>query len=76
MTKPTTPNPWGLTARQCEVIALIVAGNSAKTAARVLGLSFHSVEKHMHLGEQMGVHSVVQAALNWDRHHRPFKDSP
>ena len=59
-----------LSARQAEVLRLIVAGNSNKEIARRLGLSEHTVKIHASaLYRAIGVRNRVAAAVFAEDHH-------
>lgn len=68
---PEIPNPWGLSALQCEVLRLKVLGLDSIEIGERLCISFKTVATHLsRLKERMGVDSPMQAALLWDRHFR------
>ena len=52
----------GLTARECEILALLASGQSNKELARTLGISPNTVKTHLaRLYEKLGVQKRVQA---------------
>ena len=52
----------GLTARECELLALLASGQSAKELARTLGISPNTVKTHLaSLYEKLDVQKRVQA---------------
>lgn len=60
--------PPDLTARQAQVMDLVVDGLSDAQIAKRLGLSESTIGKHLeHIYARTGSHSRVQAALLWDR---------
>lgn len=64
---PPPGAPHGLSARELDVLRLLVDGHSYKTAARALGLSIDTIRFHVrHVYEKLHVHSkseAVRAAL-------------
>ncbi len=59
-----TPGPSGLTARECEVLALLAVGEPNKAIARRLGISPKTVGNHVeHVYAKLGVGSRAGAAL-------------
>lgn len=67
MAQQVTADPCLLTARQAELLQLIVDGKSTKQAARELGITTKTVHNHLHviytkLQTQTLTHAVVQAA--------------
>jgi DNA-binding CsgD family transcriptional regulator len=68
LTKANAKNPFGLTHRQCEIMACLLKTGSYVEIARDLGISSASVAGHMsEIMEKMGVGNRVLAALAWDR---------
>ena len=64
-------NPWGLPSMPCRILVLIVSGKTRKQAANELRISVKTVDTHMERAKQrMGVHTLLQAALKFDRHYR------
>jgi DNA-binding CsgD family transcriptional regulator len=64
-----SPNLAGLTAREVEVLGLLAAGRSTKDIARLLGLSPHTVERHVeNIYAKTGARGRVEAAAFAHRH--------
>ena len=63
---PTVESEFGtrlasLSAREREVMDLVVAGQSSKSVARALGISYRTVEQHRnHIFDKLGVQSVAE----------------
>jgi FixJ family two-component response regulator len=50
-----------LSARERQVMDLVVAGQSSKSVARVLGISYRTVEQHRnHIFDKLGIQSVAE----------------
>jgi two-component system, NarL family, nitrate/nitrite response regulator NarL len=61
-TRRLEPHPHGLTARECEVLAGLVRGESTKTLARRLSVSPATARTHVqNVLAKLGVHSRLQA---------------
>jgi len=55
---------FGLTAREVQVIALIVAGYTNKDLARQLGISEHTVKHHLtNVFDKLGVSNRLELVL-------------
>jgi DNA-binding CsgD family transcriptional regulator len=68
---PQVETPWGLTPMECEVLRRVVLGEQSKEIGAALGRSHKTVDVHCErLKKKMGVRSLLQAALLWDRHFR------
>ena len=64
-------NPWGLSAREAEAMTAVIQHGRAKTAARAMGISHRTTEVYFcNIRKKMGVSSLVQAAVVWDRYLR------
>lgn len=64
-------NPWNLCEREAEAMTAVIEHGRAKTAARAMGISHRTVEIYTTAArKKMGVSSLVQAAVKWDRHLR------
>ncbi len=67
-------NPWGLTAREAQVMDALVVVGSQKAAARELHLSLKTVESHCaRVSERMGLKfagSSARKLVLWDRWRR------
>ena len=73
MTKPTIApqNPWDLTGREWDSLAAIAVVGSDKLAAKTMGVSPKTIEKHLHSARQkMAVDNRLLAVLHWDRFQR------
>ena len=58
--------PMPLSARECEVLAQVAAGNSNKHIARALDLSPHTVKRHIaNILDKLDARSRGQAAAWW-----------
>jgi DNA-binding NarL/FixJ family response regulator len=69
-------NPWGLTARQTQVMDAYIVGGCLKRAAHNLDLSLTSVSDHVtNSKKKMGMATPFHALLQWDRYRRGDKDS-
>jgi HD-GYP domain-containing protein (c-di-GMP phosphodiesterase class II) len=59
-----SPGPSGLTARECEILALLAVGEPNKVIARRLGISAKTVGNHVeHVYAKLGVGNRASAAL-------------
>lgn len=67
----TTENPWGLTERQVNTLRATISLGSRKQAARVMGLSTHTVADHLRDAKRKigrGSRSYYLIAFDrWDR---------
>jgi len=64
-------NPWNLTEREATAMTAVIQHGRSKTAARAMGISHRTVEVYFcGARKKMGVSSLVQAAVAWDRHLR------
>lgn len=60
-----------LTDRQEEIFGFLADGLTSKEVAKLLGISFRTVEVHiLRAQERFGVHSRLQAVILWDRARR------
>lgn len=67
----TTFNPWKLTNQEVATMNALIQHGKGKTAARAMGISHRTVEVYFcAIRKKMGVSSLVQAAVKWDRHLR------
>ena len=58
------PQDWGLTPRECEVIAHVVGGLSNRRVARMLGISEKTVKNHLSsIYRKLGARCRVEAIL-------------
>ena len=70
-------NPWSLSVREAEAMAAVIQYGRAKTAARSMGISHRTTEVYFrNIRKKMGVSSLVQAAVAWDRHLREQVATP
>lgn len=70
-------NPFGLTARQCEVMDAMCRHYNHADAARELGLSEGTTTRSVHeASRRMGARNSLQALLMWDRATREKKAPP
>jgi LuxR family maltose regulon positive regulatory protein len=61
-----TPSLSRLTAREVEVLELVARGDSNKVIARALGLSPHTVKRHVaNILDKVDASSRVQACAAW-----------
>ena len=66
-----TSNPWGLSECEAEAMTAVIQHGRAKTAARAMGISHRTTEVYFcAVRKKMGVNSLVQAAVAWDRYLR------
>lgn len=66
-----TSNPWNLSEREAAAMTAVIEHGRAKTAARAMGISPRTTEVYFRAArKKMGVSSLVQAAVKWDRHLR------
>lgn len=64
-------DPWGLSQRQRDTLTAICTTGCNKLAADALGISFRTVEYHIHEAmKRMGTKTRVLTLLQWDRHNR------
>lgn len=64
-----TPNPWGLSGIQCEVVKRLAEGMSSKAIAAEFGLSSKTIDSHMdRIKVKMGVDTRTHAVVRWVRH--------
>lgn len=64
-------NPFNLTNRQADAVALLVELGADKLVAARLGISDESTSRLLAAAQRsVGVHSRVHLALAWERHHR------
>lgn len=65
MAEPTD-NPWGLTARETEVLGLLKEIGHAKGVAEALGISARTVEEHLaNIRRKMVVETTMQSMLEY-----------
>lgn len=61
-------NPWGLTAREAEVLDHLVRLHSCKAVGKELGIAEQTVRAHLeHIRRRAGPMTIVGLALAWDR---------
>lgn len=71
MTPVKHTNPWKLSRREAECIAMVIAEGRAQQAADKVGISVRTIEKFLtRVRVKMNVLSTLQAAVLWDRHVR------
>lgn len=64
-------NPWNLSEREAAAMTSVIQHGRAKTAARAMGISHRTTEVYFCAArKKMGVSSLVQAAVAWDRYLR------
>jgi len=65
LTQPVTPRKQVLTAREREVLKLLVEGRSVRSAASTLGVSAKTVDAHkFNLMRKLGVHNKVDLVMS------------
>ena len=70
-------NPWNLSDREAAAMTAVIKHGRAKTAARAMGISHRTTEVYFCAArKKMGVSSLVQAAVAWDRHLREQVATP
>jgi DNA-binding NarL/FixJ family response regulator len=63
------PNPFGLTARELEILRAIVTGQSNKAIALRCSISENTVKRHLvHIFDKMGASNRVELAMFADHH--------
>lgn len=63
--------PWGLTPCELQVMEVKIAGHTAKTGGRVLGIDSSTFEKHVQAANvKIAAPSTLRAAVLVDRHLR------
>ena len=74
---PCIPTPWDLSPAQCAVVALIPEDMTAVEIGLRLHMSHKTVASHIgRIKAAMGVRTMVQAAILWDRLQRPGGSIP
>lgn len=69
-------NPWGITARESQVLNLMCEKGSGKIAARELGISDITVSRHLaHAAARVGARTRTLLILEWDRWTRAQKEA-
>jgi FixJ family two-component response regulator len=64
-------NPWNLSDREAAAMTAVIKHGRVKGAARAMEISPKAAECLFQVvRKKMGVISLVQAAVNWDRHLR------
>lgn len=70
--RPQTGNTYGLTQRELQIVALIVAAAGNKKIADTLAISEKTVKHHLtNIFEKLGVSSRLELALFAAQHHLP-----
>jgi DNA-binding NarL/FixJ family response regulator len=63
------PNPFGLTARELEILRAIMAGSSNKAIALRCSISENTVKRHLaHIFDKVGASNRVELAMFADHH--------
>jgi len=71
-----TPNPWGLSEKQCNILRALCVSGVDKVVARDIGCTAQTVKQHMALArKRMGTANRVLAVLEWDRWARTNKET-
>jgi DNA-binding NarL/FixJ family response regulator len=71
MTKANLKNPFGLTARECEVMESMCRLGKSVLVARDLGVKPITVQEYMaRINNKMCVENSTLAAIKWDRQFR------
>jgi DNA-binding CsgD family transcriptional regulator len=61
-------NPYGMTARELEVMALLVDGRRNREIAEILVVAEHTIKFHVaHAREKMGCRNRTEMAVRWVR---------
>lgn len=65
---PTTPNPWGLTARECDALAALSKHCDIRDAGAAIGVSYSQITNLIYNArKRMKTKSLIHSALEWDR---------
>lgn len=65
---PSTPNPWGLTARECDALAALSKHCDVRAAGAAIGVSYSQITNLIyHAKKRMKTKSVIHSVLAWDR---------
>jgi hypothetical protein len=65
---PTNPNPWGLTARECDALAALAKHGDLRNAGTGIGVSYSQITNLIYSAKKrMKTKSLVHSALAWDR---------
>jgi hypothetical protein len=65
---PTTPNPWGLTARECDALAALAKHGAIDPAGKAIGVSYSQITNLIYNArKRMKTKSLIHSALEWDR---------
>jgi len=74
---PKVATPWDLTPAQCAIMPLLLEDKSHKEIGVILCMAKKTVDTHVgRVKAAMGVRSLVQAAVQWDRWTRPGGQPP
>lgn len=66
-----TTNPWNLTERESKAMTAVIQHGRSKGVARAMGITPKAAECLFQVArKKMGVISLVQAAVAWDRYLR------
>ena len=61
-------NPWNLPPQQCATLTALAEVGSSKLAAREMGISYKTVEQHIHEAKRnMGIEHRLTAVVAYDR---------
>lgn len=62
------PNPWGLTAAQCEALRRVCEGQSSQEISQAMGVSVKAIEAYLRIArEKMNCKNRIHTAVMWDR---------
>jgi hypothetical protein len=65
---PSTPNPWGLTRRECDALAALAKCGDIRPAGAAIGVSYSQITSLISSAKKrMKAKGLVHLALEWDR---------
>jgi DNA-binding CsgD family transcriptional regulator len=65
---PTNPNPWGLTARECDALAALAKHGAIQAAGKAIGVSYSQITNLIaNAKRRMKAKGLVHLVLEWDR---------
>jgi DNA-binding CsgD family transcriptional regulator len=65
---PATPNPWGLTARECDALAALAKHGAIQPAGKAIGVSYSQITNLIaNAKKRMKAKGLVHLVLEWDR---------
>jgi DNA-binding CsgD family transcriptional regulator len=65
---PLSPNPWGLTQRECDALAALVSHRDIQAAGKAIGVSYSQVTSLIaNAKKRMKASGLIDLVLEWDR---------